>query len=201
MNSFKNAYPDIINQLSRRLDVSKIGGYLSGYTDGSLYKYSDNKVLKISDVWWDDPIRKGKMLRFLGKVRETKPSFIVRVYDFGAISSKYGGSDTIWYLMEKLNDLSDKDHLIIQSMSFYNINKNDIKSNLNKIKNGSGYYPGIKLEKRQEIFYKNICNYKNKYHDLHAGNVMTNKNKQLKFIDLESFIITNSDRCGSDYDY
>ena len=49
MNSFKNAYPDIINQLSRRLDVSKIGGYLSGYTDGSLYKYSDNKVLKISD--------------------------------------------------------------------------------------------------------------------------------------------------------
>ncbi len=177
--------------LSKSIDTKKIGKLMGSYTDGCVYHYGKDKVIKISGPWIDSKYKKN-FLKLLKEVKIKKPSCVVRVFDFGEFKD-----GTIWYIMKKLKPTNsyqfsfyDLEDLIYSrkyngEKQYTEVSKRRYRSFNSLKKIASKHFIS---DKNCLNFVYNLCKFKNIYYDLQSTNVCQDGRKQFKLIDLESFI-------------
>lgn len=165
--------------------------------DGEVFE-SNNNIIKFVNIYDSKTnVLKtfNKNRNVINKIIQEKPKHFVNVYDFGfvkEIDNFYNNYSIIYfYLMEKLNKLSEDEkkifHTLISHEDFSkkkSLNKNRIDSIIDEFSN---FYEFDKNKVYK--FIEQIEKSKIKHLDIHDRNIMKDDLGNFKFIDLERLII------------
>lgn len=184
----------ILDKFNINFNKYTVGKLISNSgADGEVFE-SNNNIIKF--VMMFDSKKKiitdyNKNKNIINKIIESRPNHFVEVYDFGFVKEieDYNKNYCLiyFYLMEKLNKISDDEkrvfHSLISHEDFNKIKKIDVYRINSIIKELDGY---LSFDKDKVLnFIKNIKNSKIEQTDIHERNIMKDNFGNFKFIDLE----------------
>lgn len=173
------------------ISLPKIGKELADGADGQIFEFED-KIIKFSILqnWGPHDLSdQYQMVKSnIDFIIENKPDFYCKVFshEFIIHINKIPECIIHYYVMEKLNKLSDDEKRVFHSILCHedrNIKKSFNKEQLENIL--IGLSKGLDFDKEKVIaFYNGVQENKIQHLDLHVRNIMKDNN-QYKLIDLD----------------
>lgn len=159
------------------VDTSKVGDYIGRGGDGVVFKYEQNKVIKLGDSFYVN-YREEKFNTLWELFKKGNYKYIVKPYDFGRYSHRI-----YWYTMEYVPTkvLKDKDDDILFVSEFLDA-KYKHKATVPKLK------ASLHWSKMARSLVRLYQKYDLKYNDFHKENIRLTLDGIPKLVDLESFI-------------
>jgi RIO-like serine/threonine protein kinase len=157
-------------------DLPRIGESLGCGSDGYVYQYGPNRVLKVSTFAFHNPRVAIERVKFF---LQRPHKHVVNVYACGLIGEVY------WYEMEQLRPLSEEEVNI-----FYEVfeNHDEYMADL-----GATWQLRIYKKHRKSRLHRRMLRFLRQaqklpliHHDLHNDNIMKDRRGKYKLIDVES---------------
>ncbi len=182
------------------IDLSKKGRLVGYGGEGSVYRYPENKVVKISstcDIDYNEDMR-SKFLEFLDSIIEINSKFIVKIYEYMVLPD-----GCVAYVMDKMIPLSSAEARNINKISEQLYSYSEREDDPERLYNAktrpsikryfSKWNKRIANDKRYIDLIYFINNFKYKSEDFLAINIMKNKQDQFICIDVEQFFYNFKD--------
>lgn len=157
--------------LLKSIDKRKIGKIIGSGSEGVIYNYDPDKILKIN---LDPRISRNSFLEICDYLKNNQNNHIMNIYDYGTIYK----DQVFWYLGEKLQPLKKYERLELEcnNDAYHNFVTQEIPFKIYKTKT-----------KRINSFWNFLSGFTYRHIDLWYANVMRDKNLNIKVIDVEGF--------------
>lgn len=161
----------LFSLLPKTIEKRKIGKILGSGSEGVIYNYDEDKILKIN---LDPRITKKSFLEICNYIKNNNHHNLMKIYDFGTIYN----DQVFWYLAEKLSPLKKYERLELEynSDAYHNFVTRETPFRIYKTKTD-----------RINNFWKFLSGFTYRHIDLWYANVMRDKNLNIKVIDVEGF--------------
>jgi hypothetical protein len=161
----------LFSLLSDKLDIKKIGKVIGSGSEGVIYHYGDDKILKIN---LDPRVTKDSFLEICDYIKNNENNHIMKIYDYGMIYK----DQVFWYLGEKLEPLKEYERVELEynSDAYHNFVTREMAFKIYKTKT-----------KRINDLWKFLSGFTYRHIDLWYANVMRDKDLNIKVIDVEGF--------------
>ncbi len=161
----------LFSLLSDKLDIKKIGKIIGSGSEGVIYHYENDKILKIN---LDPRVTKNSFLEICNHIKNNENNHIMKIYDYGTIYK----DQVFWYLGEKLDSLKEYERVELEynSDAYHNFVTREMPFKIHKTKT-----------KRINDFWNFLSGFTYCHIDLWYANVMRDENLNIKVIDVEGF--------------
>jgi len=161
----------LFSLLPKSIEKSKIGKIIGSGSEGVIYHYDDDKILKIN---LDPRVTKSGFLEICNYIKNNNHHHLMNIYDFGTIYK----DQVFWYIAEKLSPLKKYEKLELEynSDAYHNFVTREAPFRFHQTKT-----------ERINDFWKFLSGFTYRHIDLWYANVMRDKNLNIKVIDVEGF--------------
>lgn len=175
-----------------KLDFNKypVGNFIGGNADGEVFSSGENviKFTEIKDSKKNANIKYFNNKKAIEYIIDNDIKHFCKIYDFGLVKVFENDYRIIYfYLMEKLNPLSDDERKVFHSTishEDFNKIKNFDEKRINNIVNEMSHF--FDFDKQKVTQFINEVQYSNVKHlDIHPRNIMKDNFGNFKFIDFD----------------
>ncbi len=157
--------------LPSNIIINKIKKELGSGSEGVIYEYDSNKILKLN---LDPRIEKNNFFKICQEIKNNDYSFIMKIHDYGS----FYNDNFFWYIAEKLQPLKEYELLELE----YNCD-----SYHKFVTEKKSFKPVKTKTNRVNNFWKFLSSFTYGHVDLWYANVMRDESLNIKVIDVEGF--------------